>query len=66
MADPLLLTAYDVPPSPARVDPPFREPLRLALVQQSWHADPEEHRDAIAAGSASRPPKARGSCACRS
>jgi N-carbamoylputrescine amidase len=50
MTDPGLLTAYDLPPSPARVDPPFREPLRIGLVQQAWHADQIEHRDALARG----------------
>jgi N-carbamoylputrescine amidase len=48
--DPQLLTAYDVLPSPARVDPPFLEPIRVGLVQESWHADSNEHRDAIARG----------------
>jgi N-carbamoylputrescine amidase len=44
----MLLTAYDIPPSPARVDPSFRVPVRVALVQERWHADPAEHRDALA------------------
>ena len=41
MTDPLLLTAYDVLPSPARVDPTFRTPLRVALVQECWRDDPD-------------------------
>jgi N-carbamoylputrescine amidase len=45
-----LITAYGPPPSPARVDPPTREPFRIALVQESWHADPTEHEEALAAG----------------
>jgi N-carbamoylputrescine amidase len=43
-----LLTAYDVLPSPARVDPPSRTPIRVALVQERWHTSPAEHRDALA------------------
>jgi N-carbamoylputrescine amidase len=46
----ILLTAYDVPASPARVEPPAHSPVRVALVQHRWHADPVEHRDALAAG----------------
>ncbi|HEV7846389.1 MAG TPA: hypothetical protein VGO83_09050, partial [Thermoleophilaceae bacterium] len=45
-----LITAYGPPPSPARVDPPTREPFRIALVQERWHPDPEEHEEALAAG----------------
>ena len=48
MTAPLLLTAYDLLPSPARVDPPFREPLRVGMVQERWHPDADEHRDALA------------------
>jgi N-carbamoylputrescine amidase len=48
MTDPALLTAYDLLPSPARVDPAFRVPLRVALVQERWHDDPAAHRDALA------------------
>jgi N-carbamoylputrescine amidase len=47
---PLLLTAYPPPPSLARTRPPEREPLRLGLVQESWHADPDEHREVLATG----------------
>jgi N-carbamoylputrescine amidase len=48
--DPLLLTAFEVLPSPARVDPQILEPVRVGLVQERWHADANEHRDAIARG----------------
>jgi N-carbamoylputrescine amidase len=47
---PTLLTAYPPPPSPARTRPPEREPLRLGLVQERWHADPAEHEEALARG----------------
>jgi N-carbamoylputrescine amidase len=47
---PTLLTAYPPPPSPARTRPPSRAPLRVGAVQERWHADPEEHRAALAAG----------------
>jgi N-carbamoylputrescine amidase len=47
---PLLLTAFPPPPSPARTRPPERDPLRVGLVQQRWHEDPDEHREALADG----------------
>ncbi|MGA9856228.1 MAG: nitrilase-related carbon-nitrogen hydrolase [Solirubrobacteraceae bacterium] len=47
---PELLTAYSPPPSPARTRPPQRSPLRLGLVQESWHPDPQEHEAALADG----------------
>jgi N-carbamoylputrescine amidase len=50
MPDPLLLTAFDPPPSPARVRPPERPLLRIGLVQERWHADPAEHRGALEQG----------------
>jgi N-carbamoylputrescine amidase len=51
MADsPTLITAYPPPPSPARTRPPVRAPVRLGLVQERWHPDPEEHEDALARG----------------
>src|SRR5439155_7238399 len=40
----------DPPDSPARVDPPTREPFRIGLVQERWHPDPAEHEEALAAG----------------
>jgi N-carbamoylputrescine amidase len=45
-----LLTAYPAPPSPARTRPSERAPLRVGLVQERWHPDPEMHRGALAAG----------------
>jgi N-carbamoylputrescine amidase len=47
---PELITAYPPPPSPARTRPPERAPLRVGLVQERWHANPEEHEHALAAG----------------
>jgi N-carbamoylputrescine amidase len=45
-----LLTAYPPPPSPARTRPPERKPLRVGLVQERWHGDPDEHRSALSTG----------------
>jgi len=46
-----LITAIDhLLPSPARVEPPTRAPLRLAAVQERWHEDPTEHQRALAHG----------------
>jgi N-carbamoylputrescine amidase len=36
--------------SPARTRPAERPPLRVGVVQESWHADPDVHRDALATG----------------
>ena len=47
---PELIVATEIPASPARTRPAERAPLRLGLVQERWHADPEEHRDALATG----------------
>jgi N-carbamoylputrescine amidase len=47
---PKLLTAYPPPPSPARTREAERPPLRVGLVQERWHPDPEEHQAALAAG----------------
>jgi N-carbamoylputrescine amidase len=47
---PELLTAYPPLPSPARTRPSQRAPLRVGLVQECWHADPDEHHEALAAG----------------
>jgi N-carbamoylputrescine amidase len=50
MADvPELLTAYPPPASPARTRPASRSPLRLGAVQERWHPDAQEHRDALSA-----------------
>lgn len=49
--EPRLITATgSVPESPARVDPPTREPWRMGLVQHRWHPDPAEHRAALTTG----------------
>jgi N-carbamoylputrescine amidase len=45
-----LLTAYPPPPSPARTRPSDRAPLRVGLVQERWHPDPDEHQAALAEG----------------
>jgi N-carbamoylputrescine amidase len=45
-----VLTAYEVPDSPARVHEPVRAPIRVGLVQQRWHPDVGEHRAALADG----------------
>ena len=47
---PELHTAYDIPESPARTQPPTRAPFRVGLVQERWHPDANEHRDALANG----------------
>jgi N-carbamoylputrescine amidase len=47
---PALITALHPLDSPARVNPPEREPFRIGLVQQRWHPDPEEHQSALADG----------------
>jgi len=46
---PRLLTAFPPPESPARTRPAERAPLRVGLVQERWHPDPEEHQAALAA-----------------
>jgi N-carbamoylputrescine amidase len=45
-----VIRAFGAPPSPARVEPPTREPFRVGLVQERWHPDPAEHEEALAAG----------------
>jgi N-carbamoylputrescine amidase len=45
-----VLMAGSPPPSPARTRPPSRAPLRLGLVQERWHPDPDEHQAALADG----------------
>jgi N-carbamoylputrescine amidase len=45
-----LLTALEPPESPARTRPPDRAPLRVGLVQERWHRDPEEHEESLATG----------------
>jgi N-carbamoylputrescine amidase len=48
--DPQLLTAFEIPPSPARTRAPGRSPLRIGAVQERWRADLEEHQAALARG----------------
>jgi N-carbamoylputrescine amidase len=50
MTDVALLTALGPHISPARTRPPRRASFRVGAVQQRWHADPEEHADALAGG----------------
>ncbi|HEX6618264.1 MAG TPA: hydrolase, partial [Solirubrobacteraceae bacterium] len=51
MSEPKLITAIgETPPSFARVQEPTRAPLRVGLVQERWHRDPDEHRAALAEG----------------
>jgi N-carbamoylputrescine amidase len=45
-----LLTAFPPPPSPARTRDPQRPPLRVGLVQERWHPDPDEHQAALNTG----------------
>jgi N-carbamoylputrescine amidase len=45
-----LITALGTPDSPARVNAPQREPLRIGLVQHRWHPDATEHKAALAEG----------------
>jgi N-carbamoylputrescine amidase len=50
MTEPQLLTAFEIPESPARTRPPARTPLRIGVVQERWHPDPAEHQAALATG----------------
>jgi N-carbamoylputrescine amidase len=45
-----VIVAPGLQPSPARKRPPRRAPLRVALVQQRWHPDADEHEAALASG----------------
>jgi N-carbamoylputrescine amidase len=45
-----VLTAFEVPDSPARVHAPERAPVRIGLVQHRWHPDLAEHRAALGDG----------------
>jgi N-carbamoylputrescine amidase len=49
MSEIKLLTASS-PPSLARTRASERAPLRIGLVQERWHPDPEEHQEALARG----------------
>lgn len=46
----VVVAPEQVPPSPARVEPSTRPPLRIAAVQHRWHPDPEQHAAALAEG----------------
>lgn len=46
----VIVAPGQVPPSPARVEPSTRPPLRIAAVQHRWHPDPEQHAGALAEG----------------
>ncbi|HEX8976946.1 MAG TPA: nitrilase-related carbon-nitrogen hydrolase [Solirubrobacteraceae bacterium] len=50
MADKPVLRTATAPSSPARTRPAERAPLRLGLVQERWHPDPEEHQAALGHG----------------
>ena len=45
-----MIAAEGVEPSLARTRPAEREPLRIAAVQERWHEDPAEHREALGLG----------------
>ena len=45
-----LIQASGVLPSPARVNEPTREPLRVGAVQTRFHEDPDEHKAVLAEG----------------
>jgi len=45
-----VVVAEGVLPSPARVEPPVRPPMRVALVQDRWHPDPVEHLASLSTG----------------
>lgn len=44
------VTVAEALPSLSRVKPADREPLRVALIQSKWHADPNEHEAVLADG----------------
>ncbi|HVS99697.1 MAG TPA: nitrilase-related carbon-nitrogen hydrolase [Solirubrobacterales bacterium] len=50
MSDLQLIEKIGVEDSPARTRAPGREPFRIGAVQQTWHRDPDEHREGLAAG----------------
>jgi N-carbamoylputrescine amidase len=50
MAEGPVLRTATAPGSPARTRPSDRAPLRLGLVQERWHPDPDEHQAALARG----------------
>lgn len=50
MAEIQVISAPEVGHSPARKRPPRRPPFRIAAIQERWHPDPDEHREALAVG----------------
>jgi N-carbamoylputrescine amidase len=50
MTEPRLIEKTGVEGSPARTRDPRRRPLRIGAVQERWHPDPAEHREALATG----------------
>jgi N-carbamoylputrescine amidase len=51
LSEPVLIKAVATGPnSPARSAPPAREPFRIGVVQDRWHADPDEHEAALHSG----------------
>jgi N-carbamoylputrescine amidase len=47
---PRLIVGGPAPESPARTQAPSRAPVRVGLVQQRWHPEPDEHEAALAEG----------------
>ncbi|MCW3069061.1 MAG: Nitrilase/cyanide hydratase and apolipoprotein N-acyltransferase [Solirubrobacterales bacterium] len=45
-----VITNLEPQRSPARTRPARRTPFRIGAVQERWHADPQEHEDALSAG----------------
>jgi N-carbamoylputrescine amidase len=45
-----VITALDPPASPAATDASYSKLMRIGAVQERWHADPDEHEAALAAG----------------
>ncbi len=50
MPEPVVITAFDPPPSPLADGTPRRPVLRLGVVQDAWRPDPADHEAALAAG----------------
>ena len=48
MKKPVVLKAPGTMDSPARVHPATRRPIRVGVVQQSWHEDDAEHEESLA------------------
>ena len=46
----IVRTAFELLESPARVDAPRRQPLRVALVQERWRSDARAHAAALGEG----------------